>query len=117
MRACAKKQESLIERVMSARLQRQEIFERVVVWQRSVSRTVGSTRHVNMFVVIEARRILRRSQRIGVSKVIKISVHVRKSSLTVLAAMARSTKHVEARRCYTGGVGLEKITLPTLGKN
>ena len=83
---------------MSVRLQRQEIFERVVVGQRSVSQTVGSMRLVNMFVAMEAKRILRRSQRMGFSKVTTINVHVRESSLTILAATIRSTKHVEARR-------------------
>jgi hypothetical protein len=55
-------------------------------------------RHVNMFVAMEAKRILRRSQRMGFSKVTTIDVHVRESSLTILAATIRSTKHVEARR-------------------
>jgi hypothetical protein len=59
---------------------------------------VGSMRHVNMFGAMEAKRILRRSQRMGFSKVTTIDVHVRESSLTILAATIRSTKHVEARR-------------------
>lgn len=55
-------------------------------------------RHVNMFVAMEVKRILRRSRRMGFSKVTTISVHVGESSLTMLAATIRSTKHVEARR-------------------
>jgi hypothetical protein len=54
---------------MSARLQRQEIFERVIVEQKSASQMVSSMRHVSMFVAMKAKRILRGSQRLGISKV------------------------------------------------
>jgi hypothetical protein len=50
------------------------------------------------------------------SKVTTISMHLRESSLTILAATIRSTKYMLKPEDDTGGGGREKITLPTEGK-